>query len=270
LASPHRSEAVDRVGGEAHRSLPERHAMSGPGRSGDERIVLSHDRSSVAQDDPAFLIAGTPRSGTTLVQRLACELPGVRVPPETHFFSLFARGLTKRRRFPLEGDALREELDSFARLDTSRSFQLEPHALMERLGGRCETVVQLFGVIVRHLARDADVCGEKTTDHLLWWRPLSRALPRLKLVAVVRDPRSVVASNLAVPWGMTSHVVLAERWAADQREVAQARAELGSKRCLILRYEDVVAAPTEARARISALLARPELEASYPATPIAA
>lgn len=38
---------------------------------------------------PAFLIVGTPRSGTTLVQRLASELPGVAIPPETHFFSLF-------------------------------------------------------------------------------------------------------------------------------------------------------------------------------------
>ena len=36
--------------------------------------------------DVSFLMVGTPRSGTTLLQRLACELPGVGMPPETHFF----------------------------------------------------------------------------------------------------------------------------------------------------------------------------------------
>ena len=33
---------------------------------------------------------GTPRSGTIVTQRLCCELPGVVMPPETHFLHLFA------------------------------------------------------------------------------------------------------------------------------------------------------------------------------------
>ena len=42
-------------------------------------------------DRPAelsFLVVGTARSGTTLVQRLCCELPRVWVPGETHFWSM--------------------------------------------------------------------------------------------------------------------------------------------------------------------------------------
>jgi len=47
----------------------------------------------VGRRGPDFLIVGSARSGTTLVQRLACELPGVAMPPETHFFDIFLRRL---------------------------------------------------------------------------------------------------------------------------------------------------------------------------------
>jgi hypothetical protein len=78
--------------------------------------------------------------------------------------------------------------------------------------------------------------------------------PAIRLVAVVREPRAVVASNLEVPFGPTSHYVLAERWRVDQRSVLAARHALGEQRCLLLRYEDVVADPDGARTRIASLL----------------
>ena len=43
--------------------------------------------SSRMTDRVGFLIVGTPRSGTTLVQRLVSELRGVRVPPRDPFLS---------------------------------------------------------------------------------------------------------------------------------------------------------------------------------------
>lgn len=207
------------------------------------------------RQDPAFIIIGTPRSGTTLVQRLACELPGVAMPPETHFFNLCVPELINRRRFPLDQEALREELESYRALKTSRELDLDIGAIIDDLGGRCDSIVELFGALVRHLSGQADLRGEKTPTHVRWWRPLTRALPKLKVVAVVRDPRAVVASNLEVPWGMKLPPLLAEMWCHDQRLIRQARAELGSHRCLVLRYEDVVADPDAARERLAGLLA---------------
>src|SRR5262245_51226417 len=61
--------------------------------------------------DIGFLIVGTPRSGTTLVQRLATELPGVRVPPETHFFPHFGSDLIKRTSFPLDAGGIEREVE---------------------------------------------------------------------------------------------------------------------------------------------------------------
>lgn len=204
--------------------------------------------------DLSFLIVGTPRSGTTLVQRLASELPGVRVPPETHFFSLFARGLLRRQRFPLDTESLRDELERFLSMPASRGLELNPDAIVSRLAGVCARALDLFLAIVQELGGPAEIYGEKTPNHLLWWKPLTRAIPKLRIVAVVRDPRGVVNSWAPAPFGMSSHVALAERWVCDQRLVRTARRELGPDRCLQLRYEDVVADPESTQSRLREFL----------------
>lgn len=203
---------------------------------------------------PSFLIAGTPRSGTTLIQRLVCELPGVRVPPETHFFRGFAQRVLERRRFPLEGRALIEELERFASLKTSDGLNIDVGAIMEDVGGRCDGLVEMFGGVVRHLAGPAKIYGEKTPPHLRWWRPLTSAIPELKIVAVVREPRAVVASNLKVPWRTVGHVAIAQQWEFDQHQIRTAHALLGSSRVLRVTYEDAVSEPDEIRRRLAAFL----------------
>lgn len=209
-----------------------------------------------------FLILGTPRSGTTLVQRLASELPGVSLPPETHFFRFLHPSRLRRLRFPLAEPGLGQLIADYVGLDSARGLGVNVDRIVADLGGVANSPLELFDALVRQVAGPAQVYGEKSPPHLLWWRALARARPDLKLVAVVRDPRAVVASNLAVPWGMGSAVVLAEQWAADQREVARAAEELG-ERCLVLRYEEVVADPGAARARIAALLGvRPDVAPS--------
>ena len=210
-----------------------------------------------------FMVLGTPRSGSTLVQRLACELPGVRVPPETHFLSAFAPGLLRRRRFPLDAAAVRQELAGFMDLPTSDGLDLDADAVVAELGGACPSALDLFVGVVRNLTGPAEVVGEKTTDHTWWWRPLSDALPHLKVIALVRDPRATVASTLPTPWGSDEHVAawgadrhlpLALRWWFQERQVAEMQAVLGPGRCLALRYEDLVGDPEPAQARIGAFL----------------
>lgn len=202
-----------------------------------------------------FLVVGTPRSGTTLVQRLACELEGVCVPPETHFFRSFAAGLVERRTFPLREPALREELARFAALETCRDLPLDAEAIVAALAGRCRSALELFAAIVRQLAGEAAVVGEKTPSHLRWCPALTTADPALRLVGVVRDPRGVVDSYFGA-WGRRPHAVVAERWRIDQAQLRRARAVL-RERALVLRYEDVVHDPGAARAAIAGLLGVP-------------
>lgn len=196
-----------------------------------------------------FLIVGTARSGTTLVQRLACELPNVHVPPETRFFEAFASRRLRKVRFPLTGEPLRREVTLYRRLPSSRGLDLDVDEVIERLDGHCDNYPQLFHTLVATLARAGDgaIIGEKTPIHLQWWRPIMRAMPDLRIVAVVRDPRSVVASYLQV-W-KSSHLSVAARWRSDQQSLIAARQTLGNQ-LLVLRYEDIVHDPASARGQL--------------------
>jgi hypothetical protein len=221
-----------------------------------------------------FLVVGSPRSGTTLVQRLACEIPGVGMPAETHFFTQFAAGLLARHRFPIVGDVLAQEIGRFAALDSSRGLDVDIGVLVDDLEGVCESPYALFDALVCRLAGPAEVWGEKTPEHLLWWRPLARAAPWLRFVVVVRDPRAVVASNLSMPWrdggripawGENVHLAFAELWACLQRQVQIMAGALGPDRVLVLRYEDVVADPDASRRDLARFLGRPPVTTPVPA-----
>ncbi len=226
-------------------------------------------------DTPAgsvgFLIVGSARSGTTLVQRLACEIPGVAMPPETHFFSSFASDLVYRREFPLAGSDLRDELLLFSGLDTSKGLAIDRERIIDDLSGVATSAFALFEAIVRSLAGPAEVLGEKTPGHLLWWTAIAKRAPWVRFVVVVRDPRAVVASNLSMPWAASeelsrfagrAHLPLAARWEIDQERAHGMLATLGARRCMLLRYEDVVADPEATRKRVATFLGR---DATVPA-----
>lgn len=205
-------------------------AASGPapGAGGGDRVV------------PAFLIVGSTRSGTTLVQRLATELPGVAIPPETHFFTHLAPKVLSASR-PLTRDSLRGMLSTYLGLRPLQGLDLDVEGVVDDLGSSCEGPLELFAAILRRLAGPAPLIGEKTPLHLLWWRPIASALPGVKVVGIVREPRAVVASNLAVRWGPGSHLLLAEGWSMAQAVLARAAETLGPDRFLLVRYEDTVA-----------------------------
>jgi hypothetical protein len=214
------------------------------------------------QRGPHFVVVGSARSGTTLVQRLACELPGVAMPPETHFFDVFVPGLLRRGAPPLDERRLVAEIEEWRRMEQVRGIEVDAGAVVGELGGRCDSLVELFAVLVRHLVPPAERYGEKTPKHLLWWRPLAEARPSMKFIAVVRDPRAVVSSNLAAPWatgistwdwGNDLYVAMAERWRVEQEQVLLMAQALDA-RCTVLRYEDVVADPAASRRAIAQLI----------------
>ncbi len=207
-----------------------------------------------------LLVVGTPRSGTTLVQRLASEATGWPTLPETHVFTVFAPRLLRRTSFPLAGDELTDALTAYAGLRQHGGGAPDPQALSDRLGGRAESLVELFEAVVALQSGEAPRVVEKTPDHLLWAHHLAPALPTTGFVAVVRDPRAVFASTRAVHWGQRNPVRSAERWSRDQRLVRRLADRLPPDRLLVLRYEDVVAdeAATRDALRTFALADEPD------------
>lgn len=195
-----------------------------------------------------FFIIGSPRSGTTLAQRLLLENAGVAIPRETHFFSVFAP--ERNWDLPMPNTQLRDHLMSYADLEISPITRADVEPIMHVLDGSVIDLFDVFCAIVRHLAPDSPLVGEKTPHHLLWWRPLARAFPLSKFVWVVRDPRDVVESNLRMPWGMNSAAALAEMWRLDQRQLDSAEEQLEG-RLTVVKYEELVEKTEELRAEMA-------------------
>lgn len=191
---------------------------------------------------PHFVIVGSPRSGTSLVQRLCSEIQGVVVPPETHFYRAFTTAC--RPAFPLERDDLLKAMAEYLSLKTSRGLRLSADEVCSLLGGRCEDLGTLFAAILWVLVapQHPAIVGEKTPMHLHHWRQIMNANPAVKMIAVVRDPRAVIASLLCTPFSSTRDVrVLAETWRQQQRILREASEAFPPGQFLWLRYEDVVA-----------------------------
>ncbi len=197
------------------------------------------------------MVVGTPRSGTTLLQRTLSDSTGIATVPETHLFTVFAPRLLRTTHFPLDGAELRSVLERYVALKQHRGGAPDPNVLWERLDGRAGSLVEVFEAIVAELACGATQIIEKTPDHLLWVSYLAPALPTTRFVAIVRDPRAVYNSTAQVHWGQRDPVRAAERWRLDQRLIQRTLDQLGD-RMLFVRYEDLVSDPDATAAKVKA------------------
>ena len=176
----------------------------------------------IAPRPPLVLIVGAGRSGTTLVQRLV-DKAGCRVPPETHFFSLFFLPmLLKRRTFPLTGRAMIEEAEAYLGLDAHSGLSVDASDIVKQSRGWWEAPTDSSRASWLSWP-GANIRMEKTPNHLHWWRPLTSRSPRAEVIAIVRDPRSVVSSNLRVPFGIahlsrsqSDGLAISRRWRPDR------------------------------------------------------
>jgi hypothetical protein len=187
---------------------------------------------------PVFVV-GSGRSGTSLVRNLLNLDPEVAIAPESHFLDQWLQ------RFADRGEPRRivEEMwPAFASSSQRERFGLEDATIADI--ARAPDPRSLFAAIVHSYAgqRGARVVGEKTPAHFRYVDRLLEWFPDARVVFVVRDPRSVVASLTVMDasWASGSiadHVAL---W----RDAAKAAiAWHDDPRVTVVRYEDLVADP---------------------------
>ncbi len=160
----------------------------------------------------SFLIVGSPRSGTTLVQRLARELPGVAVPFETHFFTKGVPVFVEHGGFPVSQPALGAALSQYLQLPTLDGAELNVSDIVAQLGTEPVDALRVFDAVTAIAAGPHHILGEKTPGHLHWATRLLALRPSLRVIGVVRDPRAVLASRRGVPWSGSSLDAQAIRW----------------------------------------------------------
>ncbi len=228
----------------------------------------------------AVFIAGPSRSGTALVRSLVNRHPDVHVANETHYFD------DLRRTVPATGvlgpQDQRIAIDYFRAL-THRPYGhfgdpaagwLDGDELTARameLGGRADDFLRAYCELSaqRERGTPAAVWGEKTPRHIFRVDDILTAFPDAKIIAMVRDPRAVVASykkwqnrgglpgsddaeheaKLAAEAERTRRsyhpLLLALLWRGQANAATAAQRSHGAAKVRVQRYEDLVTRPEE-------------------------
>ena len=188
-------------------------------------------------------VGGSPRSGTTLVQRVLNHHPKVYGGPEFDFIPGIAE-LYQRMR-----DSVR----------SGRITRIIDEALLRRAFR--ELIASLL--IPKAETEGVRILSEKTPSNVLAFDLLEEIVPESKKILVIRDPRDVVNSILEVRnrqrrrLGSTSGFVR-DIFAAvnyvNRCLLAGCSFAERTKNCLVVYYEDLVANPLPEANRIYAFL----------------
>jgi hypothetical protein len=252
--------------------------------------------------NPYLFIVGCPRSGTTLLQRLVDVHPQMTVTPETHWIPRWFRK-SPGKGLP-DGLVTKQFLRRLINYPRFLELGVDPHKLKKMIKSEQRVRYDQFITKVYDLygkRRRKPIVGDKTpgyarelpTLHLLW--------PEARFVHLIRDGRDVCLSILnwerAKSWKLGEGAARFRTWPQDPvgtaalwwewhvRLAREAGAQIGGRLYYELRYESLVAHPTdECRALCEFLgvryddhmvlsyeeraMARPDQDANHPWLPI--
>ncbi len=190
--------------------------------------------------DPIFIV-GAPRSGTSITRLLVNGHSNVAVPGETSFFP--------------------------AIFDRCDDWQVRWHDAVGAFMHQCERAfeprIDLDSVQTELLAADADPgrllslplqrwaaaqgkgrWGEKTPYHIFFADVIWGLFPGAKIIEMIRDPRSVVASMNRFRWTSDDAILNARLWRDVQTKGRAVLLEHApADGLLTIRYESLVADP---------------------------
>lgn len=178
-------------------------------------------------------IVGSPRSGTTWLQRLLASHPRVKTGQESHLFAYIGPQIEMwRKQLETAKDGHRAVgLPAYFQEDEFRS--LLRHQLMH-----------LLEPMVADLSQ-GDIFLEKTPSHALHAREIIELLPESRIIHVVRDARDVAASALAASrswgsrWAPSNGRRAARQWVRHVTAARSVGVTLPATQYLEIRYEDL-------------------------------
>jgi hypothetical protein len=200
---------------------------------------------------PIFLV-GCPRSGTTLLSVMLHAHPRIAMPPETRFLRPIYR---ERLAF---GDlTVAENRRRLAERMTGKGtkfadLRLDRKDVIEKIVAAPPTVGSAAGTVWREFARTRgkERWGEKRPSY---WRDIGailRLFPEAQIVHLVRDGRSCVASLKKVTWWEAGVTGAMASWTMADAELRRVGRRLPTDSYYRLRYEDLLADPSDQLGRL--------------------
>lgn len=212
--------------------------MTTPENQSDQTIsqdISLQDRAKPFRAENLIFVGGSPRSGTTLVQRMLGAHPDIYGGPE---FDLM----------PAISDLFQQHLDLIENGRISRIIDPQQAA---------EAFRDLLHSLFKHKASEQGVSyiSEKSPANCLIFNQLEAIVPGSKKIMVLRDPRDILASMLAVaqryreagdpvPKTIRTAASCAHTIGDHQQQGIQSSEQLDN--VLVLHYEDILGDPAQA------------------------
>ncbi len=191
-----------------------------------------------------FFIMASPRSGTTLLERLLNRHSRLYVPPETaYFYHLKRLGLLGRE--PTQ-KFIELFVDIYLDTEASRLLNLgEPcvvkKALLEGATNYEDVFINLLGMLKK--IGEKPIVGEKTPHHLRSYEYILTKFTDSKVICVIREGRAVVKSCLAHPHWEHNLLAASRGWRRDALCMRALLASEWAERVHVVRYENLVVNP---------------------------
>ena len=215
--------------------------------------------------NPYLFIAGCPRSGTTLLQRMLDHHPLLAVANDTHFIPKAVKGVREGSDLPLTSDLVGRvrSYHRFFRLGLSEAVVCKAAEGARTYG---EFVSALYSEYAR--LHNKELAGEKTPDYVRCLPFLHALFPWVKTVHIIRDGRDVALSALQWArenkgpgklqlWREEPVAVCALWWQWQVMSGCTSGAELGPERYHEVKYESLVKDPDETLRTVMAFLELP-------------
>ena len=220
--------------------------------------------SEVFEDCAPIFIVGAPRSGTTLLERMLDAHPAIAIADEIIFFDII---LQARERVPeLDSpERIRYFFDLLPAMDHVRYWNHADEILSQVKARLLADARASYGRFYRYFMEawaqraGASRFGEKTPWNIRHLAELRRMFPNCRIIHMVRDPRAVVASKMALPRTSRDILTNAVKWWLDvqqARDFVEADAA-NARRVLEIRYEDLVAQPREVLQQVCDFIGEP-------------
>jgi hypothetical protein len=192
--------------------------------------------------DPALLVSGCPRSGTTLLRNMLAAHPALAAPVDEGNFVTRTFGLMKLAHTPYDLGWAWERIKIDRHFD---AWDLDIDLLDAVIAKAApSSYADLMRILYNAVAvkEDKPLSADKCTSYSMHWEWLAEQFPTTKFVHVVRDPRDVCMS---LPLQYFHHGGVSGAawwWLLHTWGTPKVAAALGD-RWLEIRYEDLVADP---------------------------